>query len=94
MISGPKHCFEHSAWVCVSRLSGWVQFRREDPSLRLRRNKGERQHAIGRSRCGRTTKIRALTDRTCYPVAFIVIGGNIADYTPPLRCWSKPQTPE
>jgi transposase len=37
--------------------------------------------AIGRSRGGRTTKIHALTDRDCRPIAFLLTGGNVADCT-------------
>nr|WP_085948959.1 IS5 family transposase [Komagataeibacter rhaeticus] len=43
--------------------------------------KGERQQAISRSRGGRTTKIHALTDAACRPVAFVLTGGNVADCT-------------
>ena len=35
--------------------------------------------AIGRSRGGRTTKIHALTDRFCRPLAFLLTGGQVAD---------------
>ena len=41
--------------------------------------KGELNQAIGRSRGGRTTKIHALTDGMCRPVAFLLTGGNVAD---------------
>jgi len=57
------------------------QFFREDPSLRLRRKKGERHQAIGRSRGGRTTRVHALTDAACRPVAFVLTGGTVADCT-------------
>jgi len=50
-------------------------------SLRVRRKRGERSQAIGRSRGGRTTKIHALTDAFCRPVAFLLTGGQVADYT-------------
>ena len=43
--------------------------------------KGEQAQAIGRSRGGRTTKIHALTDRDCRPIAFIITGGHVADCT-------------
>lgn len=36
---------------------------------------------IGRSRGGRTTKIHALTDRHCRPIAFMLTGGHVADCT-------------
>ena len=39
----------------------------------------EHNQAIGRSRGGRTTKIHALTDGMCRPVAFLLTGGNVAD---------------
>lgn len=41
----------------------------------------ERNQAIGRSRGGRTTKIHALTDRDCRPIAFLLTGGQVADCT-------------
>ena len=41
--------------------------------------KGELSQAIGRSRGGRTTKIHALTDRFCRPIAFLLTGGQVAD---------------
>ncbi len=41
----------------------------------------ERRQAIGRSRGGRTTKIHALTDRNCRPIAFLLTGGQVADCT-------------
>ncbi len=50
-------------------------------SLRLRRKRGELSQAIGRSRGGRTTKIHALTDRFCRPIAFLLTGGQVADCT-------------
>lgn len=37
--------------------------------------------AIGRSRGGRTTKIHALVDGTCRPLAFCPSPGNVADIT-------------
>jgi transposase len=42
---------------------------------------GERSQAIGRSRGGRTTKIHALTDTDCRPLAFLLTGGQVADCT-------------
>ena len=50
-------------------------------SLRGGRKRGERSQAIGRSRGGRTTKIHALTDGDCRPLAFLLTGGNVADCT-------------
>ena len=42
---------------------------------------GEKTQAIGRSRGGRTTKIHALTDTACRPIAFLLTGGQVADCT-------------
>ncbi len=53
----------------------------EGASLRLRWKRGELRQAIGRSRGGRTTKIHALTDRFCRPIAFLLTGGQVADCT-------------
>jgi transposase len=44
-----------------------------------RAEKGERVHAIGRSRGGRTTKIRAAANQGGTPIAFHLSGGNTAD---------------
>ena len=55
--------------------------RGQGASLRQRRQRGERDQAIARSRGGRTTKIHALTDAQCRPVAFMLTGGNVADCT-------------
>jgi transposase len=49
--------------------------------MRIWRQRGEHQQAIGRSRGGRTTKIHALTDAECRPVAFLLTGGQVADCT-------------
>ncbi|WP_445376083.1 transposase [Nitrobacter vulgaris] len=49
--------------------------------MRIWRQRGEHQQAIGRSRGGRTTKIHALTDAECRPVAFLLTAGQIADCT-------------
>jgi transposase len=57
------------------------QLRREGAPLGGRRQRGEQSQAIGRSRGGRTTKIHALTDRLCRPIAFLLTGGQIADCT-------------
>ena len=53
--------------------------RRESASLRFGWKRGECRQAIGRSRGGRTTKIHALTDRDCRPIAFVLTGGQVAD---------------
>ncbi|RMH30632.1 MAG: IS5 family transposase, partial [Planctomycetota bacterium] len=42
---------------------------------------GKRTQAIGRSRGGRTTKIHALSDGECRPIAFLLTGGQVADCT-------------
>ena len=42
---------------------------------------GGEKPVIGRSRGGRTTKIHALTDADCRPLAFLLTGGNVADCT-------------
>ena len=42
---------------------------------------GMLNQAIGRSRGGRTTKIHALTDGLCRPIAFLLTGGQVADCT-------------
>ena len=55
--------------------------RREGAPLGFGRKRGERNQAIGRSRGGRTTKIHALTDRDCRPIAFLLTGGQVADCT-------------
>ncbi len=65
-----------SAGRGVDRLLGG-----EGPSLRVRRKRGERNQAIGRSRGGRSTKIHALTDAFCRPIAFLLTGGQVADCT-------------
>ena len=49
--------------------------------MRIWRQRGEHQQAIGRWRGGRTTKIHALTDAEYRPVAFLLTGGQIADCT-------------
>jgi transposase len=42
---------------------------------------GKKNQAIGRSRGGRSTKIHALTDAQCRPLAFMLTGGQVADCT-------------
>jgi hypothetical protein len=53
--------------------------RREILPLRRRGYTGEQSQAIGHSRGGRTTKIHALTERACRPLAFLLTGGQVAD---------------
>jgi len=58
--------------------------RRKAPAVKAHRcaaggKGGERNQAIGRSRGGRTTKIHALTDLNCRPIAFLLTGGQVAD---------------
>ncbi len=55
--------------------------RRQGAPLGERRKRGEAAQAIGRSRGGRTTKIHALTDAACRPLAFLLTGGQVADCT-------------
>ncbi len=43
--------------------------------------RGERNQAKGRSRGGRSTKIHALTDADCRPIAFLPTGGQVANCT-------------
>jgi transposase len=57
------------------------QFRGQGPSLGGGRKRGEKNQAIGHSRGGRTTKIHALTDALCRPLAFMLTGGQVADCT-------------
>ncbi len=57
------------------------QLGRQGSSLSIRRQRGELNQAIGRSRGGRTTKIHALTDELCRPIAFMLTGGQMADCT-------------
>ena len=53
--------------------------RREGASGQRRAAKGEHTQAIGRSRGGRSTKIHALTDRGCRPIAFLLTGDQVAE---------------
>ena len=55
------------------------QFCCEGASLGFGRKRGEATQAVGRSRGGRTTKIHALTDAACRPIAFVLTGGQVAD---------------
>ena len=48
-------------------------------SLGCGRKRGAFQHAIGRSRGGRTTKIHALTDDQGRPLSFLITPGNSHD---------------
>jgi transposase len=48
-------------------------------SLGCRWKRGEANQAVGRSRGGRTTKIHALTDPLCRPVAFLLTPGQASD---------------
>jgi transposase len=57
------------------------QFGDQGASLGRRRQRGERNQAIGRSQGGRTTKIHALTDALCRPLVFMLTGGHVADCT-------------
>ena len=53
--------------------------RRESAPIGGGRKRGEKNQAIGRSRGGRTTKIHAVTDEHCRPVAFLLTGGQVPD---------------
>ncbi len=44
-----------------------------------RRQRGEHNQAVGRSRGRRATKIHALTDQFCRPIAFVLTGGHVPD---------------
>jgi transposase len=57
------------------------QHAHQSPSFGGRRKRGDFQHAIGRSRGGRTTKIHALTEDRGRPVAFLITPGNCHDLT-------------
>lgn len=70
----PAHLSKDCGQIRSSTASG-------RPSLRLGRKRGEKSQAIGRSRGGRTTKIHALTDTLCRPIAFLLTGGQVADCT-------------
>ena len=63
----------------TARRTAHRQYGRESASQRIWRQRGERAQAIGRSRGGRTTKIHALVDLKCRPVAFHLTGGHVAD---------------
>ena len=65
----------------AARTGADRQLCREGTPLRIGRQRGEQSQAIGRSRGGRTTKIHALTDRFCRPLAFLLTGGQAADCT-------------
>ena len=76
----------HALWSArdrrrAARSGANRQLGREGTPLRVRRQRGEQSQAIGRSRGGRTTKIHALTDRLCRPLAFLLTGGQVADCT-------------
>ena len=52
---------------------------RQGPPLGGRRKRGDIEHAIGRSRGGRATKVHALTDHAGRPLAFTVTAGQTHD---------------
>lgn len=74
---GPVPCPGHGWWTACRGVDRFLC--REGASLRLGGKRGERNQAIGRSRGGRTTKIHALTDKDCRPIAFLLTGGQVAD---------------
>src|SRR5215210_2887362 len=75
----------HLPHACLRRRSSRAaldrQFGSEGTSLRLWGQRGELCQANGRSRGGRTTKIHALTDAACRPIALLLTGGQVADCT-------------
>ena len=73
----PVPCARERGRPTRSRADGLL--RREGAPLGGRRERGEQSQAIGRSRGGRSTKIHALTDRQCRPIAFLLTGGQVAD---------------
>ena len=64
-----------------ARACAYRQFGCKGAPLCVGRKRGEKSQAIGRSRGGRTTKIHALTDAQCRPIAFLLTGGQVADCT-------------
>ena len=69
-----------AGWWAIRACSD-RQFRGQGPSLGGGRKRGEKNQAIGHSRGGRATKIHALTDAQCRPLAFLLTGGQVADGT-------------
>jgi transposase len=63
-----------ASYSCEGRGSLSAAPGRGGPSIR-----GEKNQAIGRSRGGRTTKIHAVTDEHCRPIAFSITGGQVPD---------------
>lgn len=73
----PRPCLRRrTAGSALDRLVGG-----QGAPLCVWRQRVEKSQAIGRSRGGRTTKIHALTDAQCRPVAFMLTGGQVADCT-------------
>ena len=64
---------------CPAGAGSHRQFCRKGAPLSRGWKRGERTQAIGRSRGGRTTKIHALTDRACRPLAILITGGQVPD---------------
>ncbi len=52
---------------------------RQGASLRRRRKRGASAQAIGRTKGGRNTKVHALSDEHCRPLAFYLTPGQTAD---------------
>ena len=75
IVPDPRQC-RRPARPCAHR-----QFGCKSAPFRSGRKRGEKSQAIGRSRGGRTTKIHALTDAQCRPIAFLLTGGQVADCT-------------
>ena len=73
------HLFETLAQAGGPPSHVWWLPGRQSPPLGGGRKRGEQNQAVGRSRGGRTTKIHALTDAFCRPIAFMLTGGHVAD---------------
>ena len=71
----PETCRERT----ICRYANDRLHARQSAPLGIGWKRGEHAQAIGRSRGGRTTKIHALTDGFCRPLAFLLTGGQVAD---------------
>ena len=68
------------------KAGGWAKHRdrqhlHQGAALGVRRKRGARAQAIGRSRGGQTTKVHALTDVIGRPCALMLTPGNVGDVT-------------
>ena len=75
-ISVSRDCWNIIGW---SRYCGFGQYPCESSPLRWRRKRGAAAQAIGISRGGRNTKVHALSDAQCRPVALYLTQGQTAD---------------